>query len=416
MSCDDKQKAFQDKITSVQLALKAELEAIAADTEAKAKDIAEDFEKDNDTAAGVGAVAGTAIGSILGGAPGGAAGGVVGKLIGSLFTLEVGMARQTWSLDLPQTTMTTTDFSFDLPVVVMHDTDLSFDVPTIEMRRVRGPDVPDIRMGWSTQCVELPFGAGKVCTDLPTTTVVMVETYFDNPTLVMKTTRIVLGLPSVEMRRQEFKMDIPQITMVTTEFSADIPYITLRFIKDAGKRTASLAAALAQSAQDAVMQKQIAFKERMRAEAAPLCIEMFACFKEQIATGRRDADARFIDEISKLTGSVTALRSQQVPETDPQFISATALLNDATARRDAALKPFDDALNQLDAKAQASLKQFLGEGAEVASAKSLPNVRKLGLLRYTPPSDKSIDPRSAKGVAINPPVGGLVVYTTAAAK
>ena len=70
MACEDKQKAFNDKFGEVQAALKAELAAIATDTEEKAKQIADDFEADHGLAEGVGATAGTVIGGYVGGPAG----------------------------------------------------------------------------------------------------------------------------------------------------------------------------------------------------------------------------------------------------------------------------------------------------------------------------------------------------------
>ena len=398
MTCEDKQKAFQDRLVSEQEALGAELNAITADTERRASEIADEFSRENDLAEGVGAAAGAAVGTVFGG-PGAAAAGVaVGREIGGLFTMEVGMRRETIVLDVPQVAMRTQDFSFDLPTVVMLDTDISFDLPTLEMRRERGPDLPEIRVRMEQRCVELPWPLGRVCTDVPVTYIEMVPTYLDLPVTVMRTTRIVVGLPTVEMRRQEFKMDVPELTMAPVEFSADIPYITLRFVQDAGRRTAAQAAALAQSAQDAATQKQIAFKERLRLAVAPLAVEMFDCFRGTIAQGRVDAAARFAPEVERLTVAVTALLAQGVPQTDETFVQAKAALDDAVARRDAAVKSFDDALEKLNASAKASLEQFLGTAAGVKGAKAMG-----GLSKFTPAT-------AAKGATASAVSHGLINY------
>lgn len=398
MTCEDKQKAFQDRLASEQGALAAELNAITADTERRAAEIAEEFERENDLAEGVGAAAGAVVGTVFGGPGGGAVGGAVGRQIGVLFTMEVGMRRETIVLDVPQVAMRTQDFSFDLPAVVMRDTDISFDLPTIEMRRVRGPDVPEIRVRMEQRCVDLPWPLGRACTDVPVTYVEMVPTYYDAPTPVMRTTRIVIGLPTVEMRRQEFKMDVPEFTTAPVEFSADVPYITLRFIQDAGRRTTAQAAALAQSAQDAATQKQIAFKERLRLAVAPLAAEMFDCFRGTIAQGRADAAARFAPEVEKLTGAVTALLAQGVPQADATFMNAKAAMDDAVARRDAALKAFDEALEKLNASTKAALEQFLGTAAGVKRAKPMG-----GLPKFTPAT-------AAKGATASAVSHGLINY------
>ncbi|MEJ7804550.1 MAG: hypothetical protein WKG03_01325 [Telluria sp.] len=366
MGCDNKQQIFQEKLTSVQDALTAELAALAANTEARAKEIADDFEADNDLAAGVGAAAGTAFGGFLGGPGGAAAGAVVGRQIGQLFTLEIGMQRQSVALDVPHASMETQDFSFDLPTVVMRDTDLSFDLPTIEMRTQRGPDIPEITVRWEQRCIGPNWA--EICTDIPVTVVTMKETYLDVPVTVMRTQRIVLGLPTVEMRRQEMKLDLPRIEMKTTEFSVDVPYITLRFIKDAGKRTAALAAALAQSAQDEAARKQIGFQDRLRTEVAPLALDMFACHRETISTGRTQMYAQYAGQIETLGNAVAAIVAKGVPDNDTNLIAARAAHGEAISVRDAALRKLDDALAQLDASTKTAMEQFLGAGIKGAAA------------------------------------------------
>lgn len=361
MACEDKQQAFKDKLIEVQQTLRDELAAIATDTEAKAHQIADDFEADHDLSTGVGAAAGTAVGAAVGGPGGAFVGNIIGRTIGSLFTLEIGMRRASFSLDVPQVSMKTQDFSFDLPTVVMRDTDLSFDLPTIEMRREEGPPIPETTVRWTTQCVDLGWPIGKVCTDLPETTVTWTPTYLDVPVTVMKTQRIVIGLPQVEMSRQEFKMDVPEFSMQTTEFSADVPYITLRFIKDAGQRTAALAAALAQSAQEAAVQRQIAFKERTRAEVAPLAAQMFDCMRGQLVDGRAAVLARYTDQIQTLQNSVTAIAAAGVPQDNAELKQARDALDAALAEQTKALAPLDAALEKLAESARTAMSQFLGE-------------------------------------------------------
>lgn len=360
MTCDDKQKAFKEKFAEVQATLKAELAEIAADAESRAKEIADDFEADHSLAEGVGAAAGTAVGGFFGGPPGALAGEVIGKTIGSLFTLEVGMRRETFSLDVPQTTMETQDFSFDLPTVIMRDTDLSFDLPTMEMRTEEGPPIPETTVRMEQQCVDLgPLG--RPCTDIPVTVITWRKTYLDVPVTVMKTQRIVIGLPQVEMRRQDFKLDLPVIRMQPTEFSADIPYITLRFIKDAGKRTAALAAALAQSAQDAALQKQVAYKQRLRSEIAPLAVDMFTCFRTQITEGRAAVLSQFASQIQTLQNALTAIAAKGVPEDNAELKQAKEALDNAMRKQEEALAPLSDALVKLDEASKSALAQFMGD-------------------------------------------------------
>jgi len=364
MSCQDKQAAFSEAFALVQAKLKEELDAIASDTEAKAKQIADDFEADNDLAEGVGAVAGTAVGGFFGGPVGAVVGESVGRTIGSLFTLEIGMRRETFSLDVPQATMRTQDFSFDLPTVVLRDTDLSFDVPTIEMRRQEGPPIPETIVRMELRCIRIgvpPFDT-EVCTDVPVTVVRWNPTYLDVPVTVMKTHRIVIGVPQVEMRRQEIRVDLPEIRMARTEFSADVPHVTLRFIKDAGKRTAALAAALAQSAQDASARKQVEYRQRLRSEVAPLALDMFSCFRQQVVDARDKVVARFSGEVETFHSAIAAMVARGVPDDSAELAAARESLKSALQRQEEALKPIDLALAKLDIDTKQAMGQFLGEG------------------------------------------------------
>lgn len=361
MSCEDKQQAFKDKLVQVQLQLTSELKAIETDTEAKAKQIADDFEAENDLAAGVGAVAGTAIGGVIGGPIGGATGSVVGRAIGSLFTMDVSMQRQTVVLDVPQVAMKTQDFSFDLPTVEIRDTDMSFDLPVPIMRRVRGPDLPRVTVRMERKCLDVGFD--KWCTDVPVTVVEMEPTYLDIPGIEMRRERIVMGLPTIVMRRQEFKMDVPEFTIGRTDFSLDVPVVTLRFIKDAGKRTAAMAAALAQQAQDASAKKQVEFQDRLRLEAAPLAKEMFACFRQTLNEGRDKSINTFAPEIAKLSASLAGFSARGIPVTAAEYVAAKAEFDRAVGLRDTALRPFDEALSKLAEAETIAMNQFLGTNA-----------------------------------------------------
>lgn len=369
MKCDDKKTAFDEGLKKSQAAFKLELDALTAEIEAKAKKISDDFEADNDLAGGVGAVSGAAFGGVVGGPVGAAVGATVGKTIGKLFTLELGFRTEKVVLNVPQTKMDTQDFSFDVPTVAVRDTDISFDLPVIVMRRQRGPDIPQVTMVNEDHGFDLPFGGGHVSVWVPVPYITMVESYLDVPTTEMQPQHIIVGVPKIEMVPQTIKIDVPTVTMVPTEFSTEIPYVTIRFIKDAGKRTAALAAALAQEAQSTAQQKQAAYRSRLRADVAPLAIAMFSCFKENMREGRSDAALRFAPEIDKLTNALVVLKSKGLPPENSDLKAADELLADAVRRRDAALKQFDDSIAKLEASEAESLKQFLGQ--EIAPASTI---------------------------------------------
>jgi hypothetical protein len=172
--------------------------------------------------------------------------------------------------------------------------------------------------------------------------------------------RIVLGIPEVTMQRQEVKLDVPEITMAPTSFSVDVPSITLRFIQDAGRRTAAQAAALAQSAQEVAAQKQAAFAQRLKHEVAPLALEMFACFRQTILDGRAQVQAQYDAQISTLSATLTKLIAEQVPANNPQLVDVRQKYDTAVAARQEALARFDQSLLDLDAAVNAAMDQFMG--------------------------------------------------------
>ncbi|WP_375576642.1 hypothetical protein [Paracidovorax oryzae] len=376
--CAEKKAAFTDKLAGIQKELQDELAVITEDTERRAKEIADDFDAEHDLAEGVGAVAGTAIGGFFGGVAGGAIGGSIGKQIGSLFTMEVGMRRETVLLDVPQTTMKRQDISFDFPEVEMRDTDISFDIPTIEMRRQEGPPRPESRTEMVTECREFPWPIGRVCMDLPHTTVTWVPTYLDIPTVVMRTERIVIGVPTVVVRRQDMSLDLPEIAMKTIEFSFDVPFVTLRFITDAGKRTAALAAALAQSTQDAIVQKQLALKARIQSEGAPLMTAMFGCYRDVLVSARDQALHVFEPQINTLKTNLASLIAKGVPETDDDYVSAKQKLDEAVAALRKVSDEWTQRLADHDKMVKDSLEKFLaGDGKAKTKAR-------IGLLSQPP--------------------------------
>ena len=359
MACEEKEALFNAGLLSVQSVLKSELEAIAIETEAKANEIANDLNADNDLAQGIGASAGTVIGGLAAGPPGALVGGALGKIIGSLFTLEIGMKRETVSLNVPQVTVKTKAFSFDVPTVIMRDKDLIFDVPQSEIRTVRGPDIPTISTRWEQRCI------GPVCTDVPIIVTGSQPTYYDTVVIVMRPIRIVIGVPEVTMDRHDWAMDVPEFTNKSTEFSLDIPSVTIRFIKDAGRKTAALAASLAQSAKDAAERKQIEFKERLKTEVAPLLMDMYKCHRSEMLNARAALISIYKSQIDTLSLAVAMLAAKGLQDDHTDMKAAKNAVSQATKNMNSELEKFDVTLSEFDRKAEKSIKEFLGSDAPI---------------------------------------------------
>ena len=348
MSCEAQQTAFGETLQRVQKVLKDDIDGVARDTESKTKDLSDKFENDNQLAQGVGATAGTVVGAAVGGAAGAAAGAVVGKAIGAMFTIDIREDIVKFSLDLPEIALKDQEWSLDLPEVSTKDTDIIFNVPTLVMKTVEGPPIPETIVEMVTQCVDLGWPIGKVCTDIPQTTIRWKPTYLDVPTWEDREQRIVIGLPQVTIRTQKIILGIPQVTMKTQEFSFSIPVVTIRHAKDASERLADAARVVATDAATLIAQKQGAFKDRMRQELVGPAHGLFDCHRSTLIAKRDEVSVFFGTQLDTIANSVITLTSNNVPEGDPSLVSARARATDMMAKRDEQLRQFDVAIAKLD--------------------------------------------------------------------
>lgn len=358
MACEDKKAAFDTAMTSATQNLKDGLNRIAQEAERKATALTDELDQGQDLAGGVGATAGAVVGGLLGGPAGAAVAGDLGKEIGKLFILKIDTQTVTWAIDVPQVTMKTQDFSFDSPVIVMKDKDMSFDLPEITMVRRRGPDKPEMTCGTRTQ----DLGFAKI--DIPYCDMKMTPTWFDFPEVTMTTHRIVIGLPEVSMITQSFKMDVPEFTMERQELSFDIPSISLEFITDAGKKTAETAAAIAQEAKAATVQKQASMREELRLNVVGPCTDMFDCYRINLNTSRLQVLAMFDPQINQITESIKSMLGQNIPESSPELGALRQRLNEIISQRDKAIKNVDEAIQKIEKSANEAIAQFINHNPE----------------------------------------------------
>jgi len=196
----------------------------------------------------------------------------------------------------------------------------------------------------------------------------MKPTSIDIPEVQMQTQRIVVGLPDVRMVTQSFKLDVPEFTMARQSLSFDIPRISLEFVKDAGSRTAAAAAAIAQEAQTAAMQKQVGLREELRLAVIGPCNEMFSCYREQLELGRSQVLAMFDPQISQITDSVKSLISKGVAEASTEVATLRETLDRVVAERDKALSGIDRAISELAEASRKALDQFINQDPEENAA------------------------------------------------
>lgn len=358
MTCEIETQAFSRRIVELQNELKRELADVTGSAEAQAKALSDKFEEDQAAAEKVGTAVGAAVGGEVGAA--------IGKLAGKLFTFEVSEDTHKFSLDLPEITMADQEWKLDLPEVTMKDNDIIFDVPTMVMKTVRGPDqpVPVVRM--VQHCIDV--GLGRMCTDIPEMTIEMRPTYMDVPTWENRQQRIVIGLPEVVMKTQRVVVGVPQVSMRTQEFSFSIPRITIRFVKDAGERLTQAANDLAQGTKYLVTQKQLAMKERMRAELVGPATGMFDCYRGILLAERKKVQDTFQPQLDTIANTIITMKSQSVPDTDPTLTKVKAEGESLMNQMQAQLKRFDDNLETLNKQASAALEQFINSEPEPAQA------------------------------------------------
>lgn len=359
MACEAQKTAFDNKFAQIQQALKEEIAAIAHDTESKTEQLSDEFKDNNDLSQGVGATAGALAGGALGGAPGAAAGAMVGKIVGALFVVDIREETVQFALDLPAIAMRDTEWSLDLPEVTTKDTDIVFKVPTLVMKTIEGPPVPESVTEMRTECVKLPFGAGKICTDIPHTTVRWRKTYIDVPTWENRDQRVVIGIPSITMTTRKMSMSLPEITMEQREISFSVPSVSIRFAKDAGRALADRARELANDSATLLAQKQAAFKDRMRQELVGPANAMFDCHRSSLQEKRTLVSTLFSQQLDTIANSIISMTNNKVPESDPQLVAVRAGAAELMAQRNRQLKQFDDATAKLDESAKKAIDQFM---------------------------------------------------------
>ena len=357
MNCEKRQTEFNEAMLKVQNDLESELGTIAANAERSATELSNEFDQSNDLAEGVGASAGAVIGAVTGGVPGSVLGVTIGKTIGSLFVIETSYENHTVALDVPQVSTSIQEWKFSLPTVVIKDNDIVFNLPELVMKTVEGPKIPQVTCRMETECVGPRWA--RICTDVPKCTTTWVPTYFDVPTWETREHRIVIGVPNVEMREEKIVIGIPEVSMKRQEITFKIPQVTLRFIKDAGKRTAAGAANIAQEAAIASAQKRLAMKERIRFEVVEPATKMFNCYREQIIEKKNEISATFDPEITKMVDALKRLVSSGVPENDDDYINQKALLDAVIAKRNAAIEKFDLALSKIDEAAKEAIDRLI---------------------------------------------------------
>lgn len=363
MACENEKVLFETKMAEVQKVLKSELDQVAGEAEQSTRDLSDKFKDDNNLAQGVGAVAGTVIGGVIGGAGGAVIGEVVGKAIGSLFVIELGQQLVEFSLDLPEFALRDEEFSLDLPEVTVKDNDIIFNLPTLVMKTVEGPPVPEVVVEMRLECIDLPFG-GRICSDVPQTTVRWKPTFFDVPTFEDREQRIVIGIPEVTMKPQKIVVGVPQVTMKTQALSFTIPTVAIRFAEDAGKQIADEAKTIATDAASRISQKQAAFRERLRQELVGPAHGLFECHRGSLVATRDAVAKSFNDQLATISNSLVTLRSNNVPETDDDFVAVRKQFDDLVAKRDAQLAQFEAALSKLDEAMKKAIDQMVDAPAQ----------------------------------------------------
>lgn len=362
MACEDLKTAFEGKLRDASAALQDELQGITRDTESRAQQIADAAMDGTDLAQGVGAAAGTAVGGLVGGPAGAVVGHEIGKTIGSLFKLTVSTERVSAAMDVPRITMRDQAWIFSVPAIEMRANDIIYNLPTLVMRTVPGPmqPVPVCRM--EQRCIGSP--PFRVCTDVPVCYIDYRPTSLDVPTWEDREHRISLDLPVVVMRETRVVVGVPEITMERQDVSLDLPRIKLEFIQDAGHKTAEAAAQLQAQAEAAILQRRLAFRERVRFEVIGPATAMFDCFKQQLRDAIAQTQAMFDPQIAQLGAALQNLAAQQVPATHENHVRLKASMDDLVARRDEAVGKLQQSLAELEASAQAALDRLINEDFE----------------------------------------------------
>lgn len=135
--------------------------------------------------------------------------------------LEFEMKDWKFVVDLPEFFMSTSEIKYTVPKITMRRQGVSLDVPVVVMKTVEGPRMPQTTCGWRT--VDGPFGTKY---DTWTCTVEYVPSYYDTPTVEMRTQEYSLDVPTVDgTEEQKIAFDLPAVKMTPREITVSYPAI-----------------------------------------------------------------------------------------------------------------------------------------------------------------------------------------------
>ena len=348
MNCENKQTEFTQSFNSIKDQIQVEINEVTNQTKEKAKTISDKTDNDNNLAQGVGMAAGTAIGGYFGGPAGAVAGASVGKQIGNLFEIEVFNNEIKIALDLPQITMKDEKIVLDLPEITMRNDDIVYTTLDIVMvDRVIGQN--------PVLVCEAPTWDHPV----PSCKVRMEDIIISVPETRPRDVRITLSVPELVMKPQNIVLSIPKITMETQELKFNVPSITIKSKKDIAKQLSDEATALVSESQSLVKNKKEIIKAKIQLEVLPKATAMFDCFREGIIFEKNNVSNAFEPSIHTVNESLKNMAIQNVPDTDDDYIKLKSQFDDLVAKRDLALKNFDDALLQLETDKHKSLDSLI---------------------------------------------------------
>ena len=245
------------------------------------------------------------------------------------FDIKVTSHDQEFLFNLPSATMKTQTVAMDVPELSSHRVGWSWGVPETKMvpQCIAGPPETVCDGGAAPSCdfhgcsgVRLPscsVRAGpKICTDIPSITVVTHEASMD--------------VPDVAMRKQEFKFDVPEFTLVQQRIVLKIPDFTLVNVSAQAKKTQDDSNALSKEMQVESASINSKMKVEMKTTMADKMQAVFSCNE----------------------GTIKGQRDKALLDIDTQIVTFTQKANDARAQKNDAVAAAIDGSIKMMVKAR----------------------------------------------------------------
>ena len=251
-------------------------------------------------------------------------------------------------IPVPHFSIREQNFAFDVPSIAMKTNSIIFNVPAVKMVDKQIGIKPETKCGWETRTtlgVKHKYWACKV---------------YDTP--------IIITVPEPYMKEINIKVDIPEIKMVTQQIIMNLPSVTIemKYVKfhsivltgidyDTSQDNIEDAETEINNGQKKIELLTASFENELNSLTIQLTQEKFDEAEEELKARMRPHQKKYEDGITELKSSIKVLKNNNAVEKVKEEESNLArLINEM----ETFLKPYEDALVELNKSREEALKQL----------------------------------------------------------